>query len=243
MSILDSLRTLGIYGIFGVTLVVLGKTLLTRETIEPTPLPVEFPTAAPLAGWERLKEEADPTAPNTARYRHLSGPPGVDLEMQFIPDLPTHYIRNPLIDLRFLPRGHLPLDAKMHYYVDSRGKVLTNLVNGSPIDATVDSAKSSSLANYGIWAADQRLHLSTMITPAGESSMQMQQVARSLYVDHMSMSLIRQWLLGRAILPDRRCVLIHFSMPETSANQGEGTRILEDAWAEWQRAFRPVFPK
>ena len=244
MNIFAPLRAFGILVSIGGTLAVLGKTLLVPVPIEPAPTPVKFPGKAPLPAWETLIDEPDPTRPNTTRYRHPHGEREIELEMQFIPNLPTHYVRNPLIDVRFLPRGHLPLDAGLHFYVNSRGKILTNRQSDTPIDARVDSRETSAHSGYGIWTADQHLHLSTIVTPAGDTSMATRWIARSLYVDHVNMRVVGQWLLGRTMLPDRRCVLVHFAIPATGpTGDQEDTRVLDDAWSEWQRAFRPVFSK
>lgn len=242
MSFLVNLRLGAIILALAGTLTVLGRTALMPVPIEPAPAPVKFPAESPLPGWEAMGGEPDPNFPNTTRFHRLSGEPAIDLEMQFIPDLPVHYIRNSMLELRFLPRGHLPLDAGMRFYVNSRGRVIANLRTDPPSEELVDARATSSRSGYGIWTAAQRLHLSTVITPAGDTGMVTQRVFRSLYVDHVSMSRVGQWLLGRALLPDRRCVLVHLSIPAPAptANE-EGRRVLEDAWSEWQRAYQPAF--
>lgn len=239
MSLFFKLRALGIMLSLGGTLFVLGNTLLTTAPLDPVPMPVRFPAESPVAGWIPLMGEPDPTLPNTSRYRLPRGDFDIDLEMQFIPDLSVHYIRNTLLELHFLPRGHLPLDAAMQFYVNGRSRIITNLHNGTPVETLVESRAASPHAGYGFWEANQRLHLSTVVTPGGNASMITKQVARSIYMEQATGSRIGQWLIGRAPFPDRRCVLIHLSIPNEDKN---GRQLLEKAWAEWQNAFRPVFP-
>lgn len=244
MSVLTRIRVLAIHLTLAGTLVILGKTLLSPSPIEPTPVPVVFPTESLPAGWEMLVSEPDPTLPDTIRYRQPRPEGPLELELQFIADLPTHYIRNSLLEMRFLPRGHLPLDAARRFYVNSRGQVVPNLQGDAPSDAIVEARKTSPTSGYGFWVANERLHLSTIVTPAGDTSMETRRAFRSLYVDPVDLDRIGKWLLGRTRLPDRRCVLVHFSIPAPApAAQEEGRRVLETAWAEWQRAFQPVFPE
>jgi cyanosortase A-associated protein len=242
MSVLVKLRLLGIILASAGTVTVLGRTLLMPVPIEPAPTAVKLPGESHPPVWEPMLSEPDPNFPNTTRFHYSRGEPAIELEMQFIPDLPVHYIRNSMLELRFLPRGHLPLDAGMRFYVNSRGRIIANLRTDPPSEELVDARETSPRSGYGIWTAGQRLHLSTIVTPAGDTAMATRRVARSLYVDHVSLSRVWQWLLGRAMLPDRRCVLVHFSIPAPApAASGEGRRILEEAWSEWQRAFQPVF--
>jgi cyanosortase A-associated protein len=244
MSVFPNLRRWAVVLAIGGTLFVLGKTLLFPVPLDPLPVASEFPSASPLPDWQAVRSEPDPLIPNTVRFQSTHGNQAIDLEMQFIPDLPTHYIRNPLLALRFLPRGHLPLDAAMQFYVNSRSRVIANLQTDTPSEALVDAREPSPRSGYGIWAAKQRLHLSAVVTPAGATSMDTRRTFRSLYVDNVDLSRIGKWLLGRAKLPDRRCVLIHFSIPEPPpAGRGEGVRMLESAWARWQQAYRPNFPE
>lgn len=239
MSLFSRLRTLGILLCLCGTLIVLGKSLFFPGPLDRVPPAVQFPTDSPLPGWIPLPREPDPTLPNTARYQSTGAGPVIDLELQFIPDPTVHYVRNPLLELRFLPRGHLPLDAGMHFYLNSRGHVLANLRTDGMIDARVEPHDTAPRSGYAFWEARERLHLSTIVTPGGDSSMDTRRVARSTYVDQATSSRLGPWLIGRAIYPDRRCVLIHFSLPASSA---EGRRVLETAWADWQRASPPLFP-
>lgn len=244
MSVFAKIRGLAIGLTLAGTMVVLGKTMLAPSPIEPPAVPVTLPTGSLPAGWEMLVSEPDPTIPDTIRYRHPRPEGPIELELQFIADLPTHYIRNSRLELRFLPRGHLPLDAGRRYYVNSRGKVIPNLQGDAPSGAIVEARKTSPNSGYGFWVANERLHLSTIMTPAGDTSMETRRAFRSLYVDPVDLARIGNWLLGRTRLPDRRCVLVHFSIPEPApAAQEEGRRVLETAWSEWQRAFQPVFPQ
>ena len=236
------LRTLAILLMFGATATVLGRMLLAPSPIERPPLPVIFPSESPLPAWEAVPGETpDPTMPNTRRYRRSQGDLAMELELQFIPNLPQHYVRNPLLALRFLPHGHLPLDASMRHYVNSRTMVITNLESDFPLQAMVESRETSPRSAYGIWSAGERLHLSTIITPDGDTAMTTRRVARSMYLDHLTTGRLWGWLLGRAAIPDRRCVLVHFSMPAPASATEASRRPIEEAWADWQRAFQPVF--
>ena len=221
------------------TLGVFGGMLLAPAPLDRTLPPVEFPAKPALPGWEAAAAgQPNLPAPNTARYRCQRENFTVELETQFIPDLPAHYVRDPLIEERFLPRGKLPLDAGMHFYVNSHGSVIANLHTDRPTTAQVDSREGG----YGIWSAGERLHLSTIVMPAGDTAMTTRQVARSLYFDHLSIDRVAHWLFNKDVVPDRRCVLIHFSIPADAAAPEQGRRVLEESWGEWRRVHFPVFP-
>jgi cyanosortase A-associated protein len=222
------------------TVVALVRTLLASEPIERPLDPVALPSESPLPGWRAEPGETDdPTKPNTNLFRQTQGDPAIELELQFIPNLPEHYVRNPRIVLRFLPHGHLPLEASLRHYVNSRTMVIVNLDTDLPIRENVAPRETGPRSAHGLWSAGQRRHLSTIITADGDAAMATRRVARNMYLDHLSVARIGDWLLGRTALPDRRCVLVHFSIPAAAENADER---LEAAWAEWQRAFQPAFP-
>jgi|GEM_PF-6240839 len=210
------------------------KTLLATLPIDPVFAPVVFPRETSVAGWLAVIEEPDPVRPQTQRYRRTAGDATVSLEMQFIPDLPVHYVRNPQIELRFLPRAHLPLDAGMRYYVSPRAQVVPNQRSGQSRDLAVVAGPEGS----GFWTVDETAHLSTIVTPAGDTSIDPRTVAHSLYLDHLTAGRIARWLFTREPLPDRRCVLIHFSTADGPAARA----TLEQSWTEWRAAHFPVFP-
>ena len=239
-----NLRILAILVTFGTTVAALGRMWLAPSPIERPAVPVALPGASPLPSWEAVTAEpADPTMPNTRRYRRSQSEPAMDLEIQFIPNLPEHYVRNPRLALRFLPHGHLPLDATMQHYVNSRAMVISNLDSNVPNWESVESRAASPRTAHGIWSAGERLHLSTILTPDGATAMATRRVARSMYLDHLTASRLGGWLLGRTTIPDRRCVLVHFSMAATAPATEAGRHQLEVAWADWQRVFQPVFPE
>ncbi len=225
----------------GATVTVLCRILLVPSPIERPPIPVILPSESPLPGWDVTAIDPSPALPNTRRFHQSKRNPAIDLELQFIPNLPEHYVRNPRLALRFLPHGHLPLDAGMHYYVNSRTMVITNLDSNIPIRETVAARETSPRSAYGIWSAGERIHLSTIITADGDSSMATRRVARSMYLDHLTAGRLWGWLRGLTTIPDRRCVLVHFSSPTAASPPDANRSRLEEAWSEWQRAFRPVF--
>ena len=244
MTPLLNFRNLTLMVTFGATVGVLGKMWLVPTPIERPPVPVILPLDAQFPGWAAAGgKDADPTMPETKFYRRSTGGAAIDLEVQFIPNLPKHYVRNPKLALRFLPHGHLPLDAGLHHYVNSRSTVITNLDSNIPIQELVKSRETSPRSAHGVWSAGERNHLSTIITADGDASMSTRRVARSMYLDHLTAGRLWGWLLGRTALPDRRCVLVHFSMPAPGIAREESHRLLEDAWAELQPVFHPVFPE
>ncbi len=211
-----------------------AKLLLSTQPIDPVLPPVEFPREPAVAGWQAMIEEPDPIRPHTQRYRKTDGEQSVALEMQFIPDLPVHYVRNPQIELRFLPRAHLPLDAGMRHYVSPRTKVVPNERSGAAPDANVTAGP----AGTGWWTVGGSANLTTIVTPSGDALIVPSAVARSLYVNHVTFNRLARWLFAREAMPDRRCVLIHFSTPD-----GPNARaILAQSWTEWRAAHFPVFP-
>jgi len=195
---------------------------------------VEFPHEPAVAGWQAIVEDVVPIRPHTQRYRRTASEDGMGLELQFIPDLPVHYVRNPLLELRFLPRGHLPLDAGMQFYVSPRAKAVPNQRSGSARDTNVIAGPDGT----GFWVVDETAHLSTVIAPSGQGAIVPSELARRMYLDPVTIGRLAGWLFTSEPLPDRRCVLIHFSMPD-----GPGARAaLEQAWNDWRAVYRPVFP-
>jgi cyanosortase A-associated protein len=240
MNLWPRLRPLVLLIIFVATLDVASDLLLTRRPLERSLPAVDFPKEPP-PGWQVLSDPLGTVQPNLARYRLTHGSLAVDLELQFIANLQVHYVRNPLLELRFLPRGHLPLDAGMRFYVNSRRRVIANLHDDPPSEALVESHETAPGASYGLWVEKQRRHLSTIVTSAGDAAMTPRQVARSLYLDHLTAGRVFDWLRGRAVLPDRRCVLVHLSVPVGALPPEEGQHALEEAWSDWRTHYSPVF--
>lgn len=215
-----------------------GKMFLSDAPLEfPAPA-VQFPDDPAMPGWKSIWEEPDPTHPDTHRYRRTTSEPPVSLEAQFIPDLMVHYVRNPEIELRFLPRGHLPLDSGMQFYVSGRAKVLANGHRGTINESHVEPGP----AGTGFWTTDEGLHLSTLVSASGDNAIAPQKVAHQMYIDHLTTGRVIRWLLARENLPDRRCVLIHLSVATTQPATEADHRLLATAWEEWRAKNSPVFP-
>ena len=235
----NHVRTFLVAGAFMATLGVVARMLVTPGPLE-RPLPeVVFPETAPLTGWQMASvHRSSRTTATTATYRSSEAGFPVELEMQFIPSLPEHYVRDLQLEQRFVPRGNLPLDAALHFFVNSRGKVIPNRRTDRPNDAVVDTRDG----DFGIWEADQRLHLSTIITPDGHQAITPRGVVSRFYRQLFDVAQLSRWLFHRAVLPDHRSVLVHFSMPANALRGAEARRTLEDSWSEWRQAALPVFP-
>lgn len=236
MTLLMKARLVAVVSLSLAAIAICVRLIISPDPQRP-PSPVVFPTA--IAGWQTLDLPPDPALPNTQRYRRDP----LELELQFIPDLPVHYVYNPQLELRFLPRGHLPLDAALHFYLSGRDGIITNLRTDRPIDAVIEHRQLDASTAYGLWTANQRLHLSSVITPSGTAGIATRRVARHLYLDPLSPRVVGKWLLGQATLPDRRCVLVHLSLPMDAPGNDTNRRALEQAWADWRAAYRPAFPE
>lgn len=216
-----------------------GTLLFHPALSEPEPPAPVFPAQMHAPGWRALAPEKPAyRAPATHRYRQERGAFEIELELQFISDLPIHYVGNPMLHERYLHRGELPLDAGLHFTVNSRGKIIPNFKTETPRLASVEFRDGG----VGFWNGEGRLHLSTVLAADGERAMTRPRIARDMYLDHLSIRRIWRWLGGGELLIDRRCVLIHCSLPEAAVTAEEGKRLLAAALEEWTAAHPIVFP-
>lgn len=214
--------------------------LLSGPSLERTQPPIQCALGEDAAEWRRVEGEESRAVPGTLRYVRTGG--RTELELQAIPHLPLHYVYNPLLESRFLPRGHVPLDAGMHYYLSSRGRILGNVSGRAPLDAQIEIRERPAADFPGIWDADSRVHLSAIITPNGDAGIATQRVARSMYLEPLSVRRFWRGLLGKVAVPDTRCVLVHLSMPAGATTRAAAVRSLEKDWADLRRDYHPAFP-
>ena len=97
------------------------------------------------------------------------------------------------------------------------------------------------MGSYRLWNEGERLHLSSLIAATGGGVVTREQLGRAMYLEQLRVKRVAGWLLGRAALPDTRCILADVSVFAAGMSREEASRELERAWLEWYGWCAPRF--
>jgi len=223
--------------ILGGVVLVLGKEIFSpvasSSKVVQQPLPLVFPATVGLQDWQEtssrsLTESVSKPAATAddSRIRSLSG-------------REYKYVRN-----------NLPLDIRMLYVINTRGKFGPKSIIQyySPVklafnSPSVDVRHQQGIGFYSVFAYQQRAYLSACINPRGGSTVSQLQFMLNRYIHDLRWSRILPWLLGQGPLTDRRCLWAHLSIPLENSAPEEAYQSLETVWFSWYRWWQPRFPK
>ncbi|AFY50907.1 hypothetical protein Nos7524_5183 [Nostoc sp. PCC 7524] len=129
------------------------------------------------------------------------------------------------------------------------------LQNFYPADVTIlrkhDNTKQPSnivrykdgVGYYGLGLDKQNAYLSACINPRGGSTFTHAQYRHNRYSQDISFERLLPVLQGQEALIDKRCLLVHLSMPLQNSSPDNAYKVLEQAWFSWYQWWQPRFPK
>ena len=95
---------------------------------------------------------------------------------------------------------------------------------------------------YSLFAYAGRSHLAACINPRGGSTITGDQFLANRYAYDFQLQSLLLWLLGKAGLPDKRCLWVVLSMPQNRASIEATYPVLERAWRSWYQWWSSRFP-
>lgn len=137
------------------------------------------------------------------------------------------------------------LDVAMYYLTDTRGDINSLLLKQTQISPKAlenQQIKQQGNNYYSVFSDRDRTYLSTCLHPTGESTVTQKQFSQSLNQRPLNLKLLKDWLLGKASIRDRRCLWIVISTPHNNLSFLEPEDILQEAWQQWDRWWQPRFP-
>ena len=137
------------------------------------------------------------------------------------------------------------LDVAMYYVTDTRGDIKSFFLEQTEIAPEVLASKKirkQGKSYYSIFEDRDRTYLSTCLNPTGNSTVTQRQFSQSLNQRPLNLELLKDWLLGKASIRDRRCLWITISTSNQNTSFTEPEQILQQVWQGWTSWWQPRFP-
>ena len=137
------------------------------------------------------------------------------------------------------------LDVAMYYVTDTRGDVKSFFLEQTEIAPEIlatKEIKQQGNSYYSIFNDSDRTYLSTCLNPTGNSTVTQKQFSQSLNQRPIDLKLLKDWLLGKASIRDRRCLWITISTSNRNLSSTEPEEILQTFWQSWDTWWKPRFP-
>jgi cyanosortase A-associated protein len=96
---------------------------------------------------------------------------------------------------------------------------------------------------YSLFTYQGRSHLATCINPRGGSTITNAQFLANRYKYDLQWQHWLPWLLGKAGLPDKRCLWVNLSMPQNRESTKATYPILEQTWRSWYQWWSSRYPQ
>ncbi len=247
MSIWQKIRPLFVATLALLALLVTSIAFISKTPVNRPLAAFDFPSDGPLQEWQsdsQFSEEyanGEKASGAKARYNNLQSDHSMKIEMRYAPDLRTQFVLDEHLMVKFLPSGFFALDCGMHYLVDIKGKMKSNIANSPLISSTVELQENPGAGYYCFWDDGRRLHLSASLCQGGRTVALRNQFAK-VYAGQFTFSRIGEWLRGTAPLPDTRGVVVDLSINTSFARSAEDRKQLEAAWALWYPWLVAKFP-
>ena len=138
-----------------------------------------------------------------------------------------------------------PLNIDIYYLTDTRGHLESLLSKRLEIDSeSLQTQKIEQQANgyYSLFSDRDRTYLSSCLNPTGKSTVTQKQFSQNLNQRPLDLELLKNWLLGKASIRDRRCLWVTISTPQNSGSFLQSSDILEQVWQTWYEWWQPRFP-
>lgn len=205
--------------LLGALLLVLGKTITDPTIGQPTPY--TFPKKVPLKNWQPLPDAPEATVTASA-------------------DAPKRLYR-------FAQNGKV-LEIEMRYLTDTNGNIPDLLKKDLTLPEQPNSRLFAGIPHrdetgfYGLFSHQGRAYLSACINPVGGSTLTRSQFRQNLQTYDLQPQRLRAWLVAKADLRDRRCLLTTLSLPIQQDSLKTTAEQLERVWVNWYQWWQPRFP-
>jgi len=143
-------------------------------------------------------------------------------------------------------KNNRQLEIQMRYVVNTRGE--PNPFEGQPTGILVKEYQKNTIqlnrTGYYELKTDVKLaYLTACINPRGGSTVTSAQFLHNRYTNDFTWSRILNWVSGKEVLKDNRCIWAQLSTPLNGVTASETYQILESVWANnytrWQSRFPP----
>ena len=244
----NAVRSAGLLAILFAVALSLCSTLLFPTPLEHPSPTFPFSAGNPLPGWQSdesfVVSDYDAHGfPLRARYRTQEGRMPTMVEVRYTEDSRNLYDGAPGVSAVILPSGYLPLDIGMRILVDAHGEIRSNSSDPQPSAGTVKPIRRKVGDAYGLWTHAGRLHLSAVLGAGGVSVVTRPEYSRAIYGKMLNGSLLLRAFLGKARLPDPRCLVFDLSVPDSANAPDVARRQLEEAWEQWRGWCIARFPE
>ncbi|NDJ19111.1 cyanoexosortase A system-associated protein [Myxacorys almedinensis] len=217
----------------GGSLLAIAKTFFPSDSLPKTPT-FTFPTSVSIPGWQFLQSN------EVAVQKRFSPALVSRLDEHTIAGRQYQYRRagNAItIEMRYLMRGIVDVPSIL------QERTLTlNQPEWTPRDR-------ASIGTYALYEQNRTPHISTCITPHGNTLVQDSEFRRYQTYPTVVIKRLLPWVLGQAPLRDTRCLWVDISIKHTvpapvpTAASPLSTPELEEAWAEWVQSWQGRFPQ
>lgn len=138
------------------------------------------------------------------------------------------------------------IEFEVSYLVNTRGDVVNYLHQYTDLPPeAIEQQQIAKIPNVGdhiLLNHSDRAYLSSCISPRSLSSVTQQQFSQYRYQNDLKLSVIWNWLQGKASIRDRRCLWVNLSTPIVS-NPQAAYQTLEKTWQEFYHWWLPNFPQ
>ncbi|GAB4534770.1 MAG: hypothetical protein Tsb0014_21190 [Pleurocapsa sp.] len=142
------------------------------------------------------------------------------------------------------------LDIEMQYIVGTRGDVYKYFREYTNISLKSAAQKSQQkilkyqkeAGYYLLFNQGDRAYLSSCINPNGQNVVTHVQFSQNLNQNPWRSEIWLDWLLGKSIIRDRRCLWTQLSLPLDNLEVSAAYQILEQNWINWSDWWKPNFP-
>jgi cyanosortase A-associated protein len=142
------------------------------------------------------------------------------------------------------------LDIEMQYIVGTRGDVYQYFYQYTDISWQIVSRKyrtqnmkyQPGVGHYILFTYGDRAYLSSCINPNGENNVTQAQFSHNLNQIPWKSRILLDWLLGKSIIRDRRCLWTQLSLPLNKLEVSTAYQILKHNWIDWSDWWKSNFP-
>lgn len=146
---------------------------------------------------------------------------------------------------RYFQAG-IPLELELRYMITTSGDIHSYLRSQGLFPEAgfqhQEIRELPEIGTYKLFADQQQAYLSACINPDGSSTVTAEQFQRNRLVHDLRPHRLLPWLVGRASLPDRRCLWVHLSTPLQGDSRQVSYQRLEKAWQQGYPQWRSLFP-
>jgi len=186
-----------------------------------------FPSAVPLPEWQLLDSQVLDRAtvqPTNSFDTVIASRKYLYKQKEQLLTIEMRYMASNLGNLAEYLNRHAAIKI-------SEGQLLTNLRDRQDVGF------------YSLFTYEGRSHLAACINPRGGSTITDAQFLANRYAYDLQLQQLLPWLLGKAGLPDKRCLWVVLSLPQDRESTKATYPVLEQAWRSWYQWWSSRFPQ